>query len=122
MVAAALEKLAVTALSAFIVIVHVVAIPVQLAPFQPMNVEPAAGVAVSVIDWSAGSVAVHGERPLPQLITPVPVPPVTLPFPATVTLSWCVSANVAVTLRALDIWTVHVLCVPLQSPLQPVNV
>src|SRR2546430_16227674 len=59
-VAVALEKLAVTALSAFIVIVHVVAIPVQLAPFQPMNVEPAAGVAVSVIDWSAGSVG--GER------------------------------------------------------------
>lgn len=86
-VAAKLEKLAVTALSAFIEIAHVVTIPVQLAPLQPMNVEPAAGVAVSVTDWSAGSAAVHDELPLPQLITPVPVPPVTLPFPATVTLS-----------------------------------
>lgn len=86
-VAVALEKLAVTALSAFIGIVHVATIPVQLAPFQPMNVEPAAGVAVSVIDWPSGSGAEHGELPLPQLITPAPVPPVTVPLPATVTLS-----------------------------------
>src|SRR5205085_1194129 len=116
-VAAALEKLAVTALSAFIVIVHVVAIPVQLAPFQPMNVDPAAGVAVSVIDWSAGSVAVHGERPLPQLITPGPV------LPATTTVSCAVAVeleNVALTFRSLVICTVHDLPLPplAQSPPQ----
>ena len=86
-VAPALEKPAVTALSAFITIVQVVTTPVQLAPFQPTKVEPAAGVAVSVIDWSAGSGAEHCVLPLPQLITPAPVPPVTFPLPATVTLS-----------------------------------
>jgi hypothetical protein len=112
-------KLAVTVWAALIVTVHV-PVPVQPPPLQPLNVEPAAGVAVKVTAVPLANPAeqvVPQEMPVGALVT---VPP---PAPALLTVSvklcW---ANVAVTAWAALIVTVHV-PVPVQPPpLQPVNV
>jgi hypothetical protein len=111
-------KLAVTLFAAFIVTVHVVAVPPH-APVQPMNVPPVAGVATRVTVALAAKFAEHTLPPLPQLIAPVP--PVTLPEPLTVTERGMACVKVAVTVWDPDIVTVHVPD-PLQSPVQPVNV
>src|SRR5689334_17125779 len=112
-------NVAVTAVAAVIVVVHGF-VPVQPPPDQPVNVEPVAGVAVSVTAWlklkSAAQVA-------PQL-TPagfdvtVPEP---LPALVTVSVKRC-SVNVAVTPVAAVIVVVHGF-VPVQPPPdEPVNV
>jgi hypothetical protein len=98
--------------------VQLVAVPPQ-APVQPVNVAPMAGVAISVTVAFWAKFAEQMTPPLPQLIAPVP--PLTLPFPLTVTVSFTASANVAATLRATSIVTLHVSPAPTQSPVQPVN-
>ena len=104
--------------AALIVTVHV-PVPVQLPPLQPVNVEPAAGVAVSVTAVPLAKVA---EQVAPHEMPAGELEIVPLPAPAFVRLSvkGC-SANVAVTLWAALIVTVQV-PVPVQPPLQPVNV
>ena len=96
-----------------------VPVPVQLPPLQPVNVEPAAGVAVSVTAVPLAKVA---EQVAPHEMPAGELEIVPLPAPAFVRLSvkGC-SANVAVTLWAALIVTVQV-PVPVQPPLQPVNV
>ncbi len=65
----------------------------------------------------------HAAAPLPQLIAP----PLTVPFPETVTVSWAVNGDavppvkVAVTVFAEVIATLHA-PVPVQAPPQPLNV
>ncbi len=94
--------------------------PVQPPPLQPVNVEPATGVAVSVttVPWPTTSLqsAPH-EMPAGDDVT-VPVP-----VPASIAVSvYVLSVNVAVTLIAAVIETVQV-PVPVQPPPdQPVNV
>jgi len=55
-------------------------VPVQPPPLQPVNVEPAAGVAVRVMAVPLGNVAEHvvpQEIPAGELVTvPVPAPAV----------------------------------------------
>jgi len=111
-------NVAVTALAALIVTLHVVA-PVQL-PVQPVKVEPAAATAVRVTTVLLVNDAEHAvpqEMPVGALVT------VPLPVPALVTVSAKDGrANVAVTLCAALIVTVQVAVVPVQPPpLQPVN-
>jgi len=108
----------VTDWAALIVTVQV-PVPVQLPPLQPVNVEPAAGVAVSV---TAVPLAKAAEQVAPHEMPAGELEIVPLPAPAFVRLSvkGC-SANVAVTLWAALIVTVQV-PVPVQPPLQPVNV
>jgi hypothetical protein len=112
-------KLAVTVWAALIVTVHV-PVPVQPPPLQPLNVEPAAGVAVKV---TAVPLANPAEQVAPQEMPVGALVTVPLPAPALLTVSvklcW---ANVAVTDWAALIVTVHV-PVPVQPPpLQPENV
>src|SRR5579864_4985616 len=78
---------------------------------------PVFGVAVNVTVWPGASVPVHVCGPGPQ-VTP---PPETEPAPLTPSENGTSCSNVAVTLRAASIWTVHVSCVPVQSPPQPVK-
>ena len=112
-------KVAVTAAAAFIVTVQG-PVPVQPPPLQPVNVDPAAGVAVRVTAVPLVNAAAHvapQETPAGALVT------VPLPAPAVVSVSvkdW--SAKVAETLCAALIVTEHV-PVPVQPPpLQPVKV
>src|SRR5688500_685564 len=77
-VCVALANVAVTVTAAVIGTVHG-AVPVQVAPLQPVNVEPAAATAVKVVIWPATYVSVQSA---PQLMpagldvtVPVPVPP-----------------------------------------------
>jgi hypothetical protein len=112
-------NVAVTELAAVIGTVHM-PVPLQPPPpLQPVNVEPVAGAAVSVTVVPWPNVPVHVA---PQSIpagTDVTVP---VPVPAFVTASaYVFSVNVAVTALAAVIGTVHV-PVPVQPPLQPVNV
>ena len=74
MVAATVLKVAFTVLFAFNVNEHVVAVPVH-APDHPVNVEPAAGVAVRVTVCPGVPFAV---QVVPQLMEPVEV---TVPDP-----------------------------------------
>jgi len=109
-------NVAVTALAALIVTLHVVA-PAQL-PLQPVKVEPAAATAVRVTTVLLVNDAEHvvpHEMPVGALVT------VPLPVPALVTVSAKDGrANVAVTLCAALIVTLQV-PVPVQPPLQPAN-
>lgn len=120
-VAGAAPKVAETLFAAVIVSVHVVEVPLH-APPQPVNVAPETRVAVKVTLAFTVTFALHVVPPLPQLIPP----PVTLPLPVTVTVNATVELvpleNVAVTVFALVIETVHVGVMPLQAPPQPVNV
>lgn len=111
-------KLAVTFLAASIDTVHVVDVPLH-APAQPPNVLLAPGVAASVTRVPVVNGAEHVEPQLMPAGLDVTAP---VPLPVVVTPSACVcSANVAVTLFAALIVTVHG-PVPLQAPDQPVNV
>ena len=90
----------------------------EQAPVHPANCEPAAALAVSVMDVLAGKVAVQvlpQLMPLGVLVTdPVPEPSlVTVMVPLTGP-----GSNCALTLRAWFMFTVQ-LPVPLQAPLQP---
>jgi hypothetical protein len=114
-----LENVAVTLFDSLIKTVQVVAVPPQ-APLQPVNVEVIAGVAVSVTVLFCVKVAEQAFPLLPQLIAPSP--PLTLPLPLTVTVSWGDAANVAPTVLWSSIVTVQAGTVPEQDPLQPVNV
>ena len=71
-------KLAVTVWAALIVTVHV-PVPVQPPPLQPLNVEPAAGVAVNVTAVPLANAAEQvapQEMPVGALVTvPKPFPP-----------------------------------------------
>jgi hypothetical protein len=93
-------------------------VPAQ-APLQPVKVEPVAGVAVRVRFVPEVKLAL---QVLPQSI-PVGLEvtaPVPVPLFATVRVKLC-RVNVAVTLLAASIGTLHV-PVPEQAPLQPVKV
>jgi hypothetical protein len=110
-------KVAVTARAALMVTVQV-PVPLQLPP-QPLKMDPAAGVAVRVTTvplLNAAEQVVPHAMPAGELLT---VPP---PLPDLVTVSVRgASPNVAVTEVAAFIVTVQV-PVPVQPPLQPVNV
>jgi hypothetical protein len=110
-------NVAVTAWTALIVTVHV-PVPVQ-APLQPVKVELASGIAVSVTPIPAVNNALHVA---PQVIpagedvtVPPPVPPL-----VTLTLYW-IRVKVAVTVWAALIVTLQ-LPVPLHTPFQPPKV
>jgi hypothetical protein len=119
---AAAVNVAVTALVLVIETVHVGAVP-KHAPPQPLNVAPAAGLAVRVTDVPDWKFALQATAPLPQLIAE----PVTLPLPLTETESRNVGppppplpvVNVALTDRAAFISTLQVGLVPVQAPPQP---
>ena len=96
-----------------------VPVPEQPPPLQPVKVEPAAGVAVSV---TAVPPANEPEHVVPHEIPAGALVMVPLPAPVLLTVSaklW--SAKVAVTVCAALIVTVQV-PVPVQPPLQPVKV
>jgi hypothetical protein len=112
-------KVAVTDLAALTVTVHVL-VPPQPPPLQPVNVAPAAGVAVRV---TAVPVVKACEQVAPQEMPAGALVTLPLPAPDVVTLSVkddC--TKLAATEVAALMVTVHV-PVPLQPPpLQPVNV
>jgi hypothetical protein len=115
-------KVAVTLFAASIVTLQLL-LELGQAPPQPPNVLPLAGVAVSVTTVPDVSDAEHvpGHEMPPTLddTLPVPVPPVAT---ESVKLGGVTGAsNVAVTLRAALIVTVHA-PVPVQAPLQSANV
>ena len=96
-----------------------VPVPAHPAPVQPSNTLPGAASAVSVTTVPSGKLAVH----VPGHAMPGGVeetPPVPFPDRLTVSGNVCVS-NVAVTDCAAFIVTTQ-LPVPVQAPLQPVNV
>lgn len=109
-------KVAVTAIDWVIDTTHV---PVGFvhAPDQPLKMNPVPAVAVNVTDVPDANVAEHVA---PQLI-PVGLDE-TVPVPAFDTVNaYLTVANVAVTVRAADMVTVHVRAVPTQPPDQLVN-
>jgi len=93
--------------------------PLQ-APLQPVNVDPAAGLAVSTTVLPLAKLA---EQTAPQLIPDGLLVTLPVPAPARVTFKANVGATpkVAVTACACVMATEHE-PVPLQAPLQPVNV
>jgi hypothetical protein len=110
-----IAKVAVTLIAPPIVTTHT-PVPVQ-PPLQPVKVEPAAGVAVSVIVVPA---VYEAEQALPQLM-PAGVL-VMLPLPTRVRLKGKVrGVNVAVTVVAADIVTVQAPVPEQPPPLQPVK-
>jgi hypothetical protein len=94
--------------------------PPHIGPFQPVSVEPAAGVAVKVTTVPVGNAATHvGPQSMPGgwLVT-VPDP---VPLFSTVRFDMPTGGlNVAVTDRFTSITTEQ--SAPLQSPLQPAKV
>jgi hypothetical protein len=112
-------KVAVTVVAALSVTVHV-PVPEQPPPLQPVNVEPAAGVAVKVTAVPLANAAEHvvpHEIPAGLLVT-VPVP---VPLGLTVRVKvW--TAKVAVTVVAALSVMVHVPVPEQPPPLQPVKV
>lgn len=96
-------------------------VPPHLGPFQPVSVEPAAGVAVKVTTVPVGNAATHvvpQSMPGGSLVT-VPDP---LPFFCTVRFDMpSAGLNVAVTARFPFISTEHD-AVPEHAPPQPANV
>ena len=114
------ENVAVTVSARFSVTAQVVFVPVH-APPHPLNLAPAAGVAVSTMLEFAATFALHVVPPLPHLIPP----PVTAPLPVTETESENVDVpleKVALRFFALVIERLQVVAVPLQAPPQPVKV
>jgi hypothetical protein len=97
-----------------------VPVPLHPPPLQPANVESAAGVAVNVIIEPVPYIA---EQVAPQLMPAGVDVTVPLPAPALTTDSgYALIVNVAVTVAAAVIVTVHA-PVPLQPPpLHPANV
>lgn len=114
-------NLASTARAALIVTVQV-NVPEHPDPFQPVNDEPAAGVAVSVTDDPSAKIS---EQSAPQLIPAgdeVTVPPPVPDFEtAKLKNPGGSRANSAVTARAALIVTVHVEVPEQPDPLQPAN-
>jgi len=96
-----------------------VEVPEQ-APLQPAKVEPALGVAVSVTTEPEVKLLVQVApqlRPLgEEVTTPLPVPVLAM------VIDGKAVANVAVTLLAVLMETLHDVAVPVQAPLQPLNV
>jgi hypothetical protein len=112
-------NVAVTVWSLLSVTVHV-EVPEHPPPDQPANVDPDAGVAVSVIAVPCAAVWLHVPG---QLIDPPDTLP--LPEPAVATVSaWFggVAVNVAVTVWSLLSVTVHVEVPEHPPPDQPANV
>src|SRR5215470_8726910 len=112
-------NVALTLWAALIVTVQVLVVPVQPPPLQPVNVEPAVGVAVKV---TAVPVVKDVEHVVPQEIPAGALVTVPVPVPALVTVRAkddC--TKLAVTEVAAVTATVQV-PVPVQPPLQPVNV
>jgi hypothetical protein len=93
-------------------------VPEQPAPLQPLNVEPAAGVAVSVTIVPSLKDA---EQVAPQLIPAGALVTEPDPVPAFVTVSTCVALKVAVTDWSALIVTTHVPVPEQPAPLQPVK-
>jgi hypothetical protein len=94
--------------------------PEQLPPFQPVKMEPAAGVAVSVTLLPLGKLL---EQVAPQVIPAGEL--VTVPVPAPVMLKVKVTgcrAKVAVTVVATAMVTAHVAVPEQPPPLQAVKV
>jgi hypothetical protein len=103
------------------VTVQPVRVPLH-APDQPVNVEPEAGVAESATVTPCAGRSVQAVAPFPQLMPP----PLTVPRPVTDTVSVgaVVGAleNVAPTVFADVIETMHVDVVSVHAPDQPVKV
>jgi hypothetical protein len=113
-------NVAVTAVAALIVHAHVAAVPLQ-APLQPAKTDPEAAVAVSV---TGVPTARDSAQSAPQAMPAGALVTVPEPVPFFVTESATGGAravNVAVTALAAFTVTVHD-PLPLQAPLQPVNV
>ena len=119
-------KVAVTARLALIAGAQL-AVPPQ-SPLQPVKAKPLAGVALKVMLLPAASVSVQS---LPQEIPAGVGVLLTLPLPTTLTLRvyWAtgggglvVKVKLAVTARPALRVRVQLGVLPLQSPLQPVNV
>src|SRR5437016_2584324 len=112
-------KVAVTVVAAESVTTQVPA-PEQPPPLQPVKVEPAAGVAVSV---TAVPLVKLAEQVAPQVIPAGALVTVPLPVPAGVTVRVKVcSVKVAVTVVAPETVTTHVPVPEHPPPLQPVKV
>src|SRR5436309_2671942 len=95
-------------------------VPEHLPPLQPVKVEPAAGVAVSV---TAVPLVKLAEQVAPQVIPAGALVTVPLPVPAGVTVRVKVcSVKVAVTVVAPETVTTHVPVPEHPPPLQPVKV
>jgi hypothetical protein len=113
-------NVAVTARACVIDTVHA-PVPEQ-APLQPAKLAPLPAAAVSVTEVPLAKLPL---QVLPQLMPPVFDVTVPVPLPAFVTASVKLTPellNVAVTLRAAVIDTVHAVAVPLHAPPQPPNV
>src|SRR5581483_8826868 len=116
-------KLATTVVGPSIETSHVRRLP-RRPPLQPWNVAPAAGVSIRVTVLPEDGVTLHVLLPLPQSIPP----PLTTPFPVTVTVSGKVvpppppPVNVALMVAATVAVNVQVAPWPAQGPLQPANV
>src|SRR5437667_5568961 len=109
-------KVAVTVVAAESVIMHE-PVPEHPPPLQPVKVEPAAGVAVSVTTVPLAKLAVHVA---PQVIPTGELVTVPLPVPALLTVSAKVGrAKVAVTVVAALRVTVQVPVPEQPPPLQP---
>ncbi len=111
-------NVAVTEVAAVIATVHV-PVPLHPPPLQPMNIEPvdADAVSVTAVPWLYAS-----EQSEPHEIPPgdeltVPLPPPLLPTDSVYVLS----VNVAVTVFAASIVTVHVPMLLQPAPLQHSN-
>ena len=106
--------MAVTLVFAVIVNVHVVVLLTQ-PPVKPLNTDPAAGLAVSVIEVPSLKFAEHvGAQLIPagaDVTVPLPVP-----AKATVSVRW-IGVKVAVTLLA-DVMLASTHVAPEQSPLK----
>src|SRR5438552_4662390 len=110
-------KVAVTVVAAETVTTHV---PVPEHPLQPVKVEPAAGVAVSVTAVPLEKLA---EQVAPQLIPAGELVTVPLPVPALLTVSAKLGRlKVAVTVVAAESVTVQAPVPEHPPPLQPVKV
>jgi hypothetical protein len=115
-------KLAVADRAAVIDTVQLVAVP-EHEPPQPVNTDPAAGVAVRVTEVPCAMLAVQGVE-LAQLMPPTLDVTVPAPVPEPSTLAERVHAlgeNPAVTDRTAVIDTVQVVAVPEHEPPHPVN-
>src|SRR5438046_1785759 len=112
-------KVAVTVVAAETVPTQV-PVPEQPPPLQPVKVEPAAGVAVSV---TAVPLVKLAEQVAPQLIPAGELVTVPLPVPAWLTVSAKLGRlKVAVTVVAAETVTTHVPVPEHPPPLQPVKV